>query len=95
MSTYLPEELRKIQQIETEALKDIISICDRLQIEYFLIEYFISCFGFTFEQRKHIPSINDLSLLRINLFIFLFFSCSLFEFELETYFNNLALFINL
>ena len=37
MSTYSQEELRRIQLIETEALKEIISICDRLQIEYFLI----------------------------------------------------------
>ena len=37
MSAYSPEELRKIQLIETEALKVIISICDRLHIEYFLI----------------------------------------------------------
>ena len=37
MSAYSLEELRKIQLIETETLKEIISICNKLQIEYFLI----------------------------------------------------------
>lgn len=37
LTVYTEEELKKIQRIELEALKEIVSICDKLHIEYFLI----------------------------------------------------------
>lgn len=37
MTRYKTEELRRIQLLELDALKEIIFICDKLKIEYFLI----------------------------------------------------------
>lgn len=37
LTIYTEEELKKIQKLETDALKIIIDICEKLEIEYFLI----------------------------------------------------------
>ena len=37
LTIYTEEELKKIQELETDALKIIIDICEKLEIEYFLI----------------------------------------------------------
>ena len=37
LTIYTEEELEKIQTLETDALKIIIKICEKLEIEYFLI----------------------------------------------------------
>lgn len=37
LAIYTEEELEKIQKLETEALRVIIQICDKINIEYFLI----------------------------------------------------------
>lgn len=35
--SYTPEELKKIQSLELEALRTIISVCEKCNVEYFLI----------------------------------------------------------